>query len=369
MLPALSGDRILLVLTSLRAEGTPRLAHDLIRNWRRMGCETDVVVLFAQPRDLRPAFDALNIRIDTLSWPERGWKRYLALTRHIRRCASQRRYMGIVCMPLGWHFFVAVAGWTKGLKTIAHAGNAPEPSCSRQWLLFLLLVQAARPFTTRIAACSDYVRSSVVDAFRLSHQEVVTIANGTSILTPSVRPTNPSAGEVRLVMVGTLEQHKDQATLLRALKILDAGERRHRLRLIGDGSLRAELERLTAELSLGSSVEFLGSRNDVAELLANADLFVFSTTEREGQGIALIEAMTSGVPVVASDVGACREVLAGGECGLLARPGDVSALADAISRALDEPLATERRRRLALERAIRLYGSADAAAAYLSLLK
>ena len=65
--------------------------------------------------------------------------------------------------------------------------------------------------------------------------------------------------------------------------------------------------------------------------------FVFATTPDEGLGIALIEAMAAGVPVVASDVGACREVLDDGALGLLVPPGDPVALADAIERVRDDP--------------------------------
>ena len=62
-------------------------------------------------------------------------------------------------------------------------------------------------------------------------------------------------------------------------------------------------------------------RRDVPELVGQLDLFVFATTSDEGLGIALIEAMAVGVPVVASDVGACREVLDDGALGLLVPPG------------------------------------------------
>ena len=94
-------------------------------------------------------------------------------------------------------------------------------------------------------------------------------------------------------------------------------------------------------------------RRDVPELVGQLDLFVFATTPDEGLGIALIEAMAAGVPVVASDVGACREVLDDGALGLLVPPRDPVALADAIERVRNEPEAAaaraERARRKAFE--------------------
>jgi glycosyltransferase involved in cell wall biosynthesis len=76
--------------------------------------------------------------------------------------------------------------------------------------------------------------------------------------------------------------------------------------------------------------------------MADTDIFAFSVRPEEGLGIALIEAMASGPPIVASDVGACREALAGGECGLLVPPGDAVAMAEAIA-VLADPARTAAR--------------------------
>jgi glycosyltransferase involved in cell wall biosynthesis len=137
-----------------------------------------------------------------------------------------------------------------------------------------------------------------------------------------------------VLMVATLERHKDHATLLRAF----AEVRRHRpavrLRLAGDGSLRDELVALAAQLGLSDAVEFLGSRHDVPELLGQADLFVFSTTPQEGLGTVLVEALAAGVPIIASDVPACRELLEGRRWGRLVPAGDPLPLAAAILEGL-----------------------------------
>jgi len=125
---------------------------------------------------------------------------------------------------------------------------------------------------------------------------------------------------------------KDHATLLDASARLAA---RHagtpfRLHLIGDGPLRAELEARADAAGLADRVRFLGNRDDVAEQLGQLDGFVLSTTAAEGFGIVLIEALAAGVPVVASDVPACREVLRDGRLGTLVPPGDAGALARAL---------------------------------------
>ena len=74
-------------------------------------------------------------------------------------------------------------------------------------------------------------------------------------------------------------------------------------------------------LNLDPQKIFLGSRTDIPNLLANADIFALSTKGEEGFGIVLIEAMAAGLPIIATDVSACREVLDNGNAGILIPPG------------------------------------------------
>ena len=97
-----------------------------------------------------------------------------------------------------------------------------------------------------------------------------------------------------------------------------------------EGSRRSEFLRLIAELCVGDIVKMLGMRRDVPELLGQMDAFVFSAKPDEGLGVALIEAMAARVPIIATDVGACREVLSDGTLGTLVPAGDVSAMARAV---------------------------------------
>jgi glycosyltransferase involved in cell wall biosynthesis len=147
-------------------------------------------------------------------------------------------------------------------------------------------------------------------------------------------------------MVARLEVHKDQPTLIRAAKLLRDSGRPLEVWLIGDGTRRAEYEKLIGELGLGDSVKLLGMRRDIPELLAQLDAFAFAAKPDEGQGVALVEAMAVGVPIVATNVGACREVLNDGGLGLLVPPADPQALAGALATLRDDPSsAAERAKR------------------------
>jgi glycosyltransferase involved in cell wall biosynthesis len=96
------------------------------------------------------------------------------------------------------------------------------------------------------------------------------------------------------------------------------------------------LEQRTRELDVAQSVVFTGFSAEVSRLLAGADVFVLPSLY-EGLGIAAIEAMAAGLPVVASHVGGLAEIVVDGETGILVPAGDASALAEAIDRVAADP--------------------------------
>ena len=120
-----------------------------------------------------------------------------------------------------------------------------------------------------------------------------------------------------IIMIARLDHIKDQETLIKAYSKI---KEKCKLELVGDGKKRYKLEKMAIELGLDPKKILLGSRNDIANLLANADIFAFSTTEEEGFGIVLMEAMAAGLPIIASDVSACKEVLDNGNAGILIPP-------------------------------------------------
>jgi len=104
----------------------------------------------------------------------------------------------------------------------------------------------------------------------------------------------------------------------------------------GDGSLRAELETSIRQAGLGKSIRFLGTRNDVTELLNAIDLFVLPSIS-EGLPNVLLEAMACQKPVIATDIGGIPEVVRDGENGYLVPPGDSVALQAALLKSFAEP--------------------------------
>ena len=126
-----------------------------------------------------------------------------------------------------------------------------------------------------------------------------------------------------------------------------------RLVLIGDGTIRADLERIVRDLALQANVCFAGWRTDATRLLGGADIFVLPSLW-EGFGLVLLEAMAAPLPIVASNVGAIPEIVVDNETGLLVRPAAEEALCRALIKMIASPalrtkMGTQGRRRLEQE--------------------
>jgi N-acetyl-alpha-D-glucosaminyl L-malate synthase BshA len=108
------------------------------------------------------------------------------------------------------------------------------------------------------------------------------------------------------------------------------------LLLVGDGPERSRAEALARQLGLGGSVAFLGKMVSFVEVLQASDVFLLPS-ESESFGLAALEALSCGVPVVASHVGGLPEVITDGEVGYLAPVGDVATMSERVLRLLGDP--------------------------------
>jgi L-malate glycosyltransferase len=135
--------------------------------------------------------------------------------------------------------------------------------------------------------------------------------------------------------VAALVPHKDHATLIHAAQHLVVRYPNLHWVIAGEGELKHQLNAQVTSLGLGGRVHLIGHIEEPERLTADADLFVMSSQE-EGLGTAVLEAMALGIPIASTNAGGLAEILAGG-AGLLVPPRDPAALAQAVSRILDDP--------------------------------
>jgi len=143
-----------------------------------------------------------------------------------------------------------------------------------------------------------------------------------------------AADERLLVHISNFRPIKRVADIVRAFQIIQR-QVHSRLLLVGTGPDRPAIERLVIELGLSDHVNFLGAMNDVSGVLAIADLFLMAS-EQESFGLAALEAMSCGTPVIVPRVGGLPELVEEGQTGFLFPLGDVEALSERALEVLRE---------------------------------
>ena len=200
-------------------------------------------------------------------------------------------------------------------------------------------------WTDRIVCCSGAVGRSVVSRIggKIEHCTIIPFGVDIEQFEATAAATRRELGlRDNQKVIGTVcrlvEPKKGLRFLLQAMAVLARkyGQPPCQLLIVGDGPSRHELELLREQLDLSSWVVFAGSRRDIPRVLHALDVFVLPSLY-EGFGIALLEAMAAGKPVIATAVGGIPEFVLSGETGLLIEPGNVEALADAIDRLLSHP--------------------------------
>jgi glycosyltransferase involved in cell wall biosynthesis len=203
------------------------------------------------------------------------------------------------------------------------------------------------PLADCLVVVAERVRDDAI-AEGVRPERIVKIANG--VVLPGIESAD--SGRLRdrlglgqdvpvLLSVGRLRHQKAHSILLKAFPAVLAKFPAARMLIAGDGVLRAELEAEAASLEIANRVTFLGVRHDVAALLSLANLFVFPS-RFEGMPNAVLEAMSQGLPVIATAVQGVDEIIRDGQNGLLVPLEDPQALSNAILRLLRDP--AERRR-------------------------
>lgn len=225
--------------------------------------------------------------------------------------------------------------------------------------LYRLVDRMTMRWTRMIVCCSYAVQRSVASRIGGSKEQFVVIPFGVDASRFSQKGAVPRA-ELGLKdgvpVVGTVsrlvEPKKGLRFLLEAVAHLErrSTDRRCQVLLVGNGPAERDLRTMSRTLNISSPVIFAGARRDIPQLLPIFDIFVLPSLY-EGFGIALLEAMAAGRPIIATAVGGIPEFITHGETGLLIEAGNATALADAIEELLESP---ERASQIALRGQMRV---------------
>jgi len=349
------------------------MALELCRQWLNWGLQPYILSLQRAVPELGPDFERLGVPILLCDFAERGYWRYLKLVKEVHRRCQAVRPAALLSMPAGIHAFISAGAWLAGVRSIAvHNGTYPWYWHREAFRKYRLEFQLGRPFTNKVVSCSYYVDQGTAEHLSVGQKARTVVYNGVDVCAAASvrRDRGEPAGTKKpvITMVGRLDRTKDHSTLIGATAVLRRHGHEMELRLIGSGRAEQTLRRKALDLGVDKHVSFKGARSDVYEQLGRSDIFAYSVNREEGLGIALIEAMAVGLPIVASDVPACREVLDDGRAGLLVEPGDPAAMAAGIEAVLARPIAAQQRAEYARERSRNVFSTEAMARGYAEVL-
>jgi len=214
---------------------------------------------------------------------------------------------------------------------------------------YLLLRKLMKPMLNRFIAVSKDLEAWLMDAAKFDKSSIVQIYNGVDDLKfhPHVgsklplpyKPFN-TKNTIVLGAIGQLRGEKDQMNLCHAFKrLIDNDPNRRetlRLVLVGEGPKRPEIEAFLQDNQLTDIVWLAGARNDVPDIFRAMDIFILPSL---GEGISntVLEAMSSGLPVIATAVGGNPELVINGKTGFLVKPADPAGLSTMLEKYINEP--------------------------------
>jgi len=247
----------------------------------------------------------------------------LARLRHLVHLFREQRCDVVHTHNTYAHFYAAAAArWAK-VPVIVNSQHGR--GCGPGWKARTQF-RIANRFADRVVGVSQDAANLCRDEDPRSAEKTIAIHNGIDVDRFTFHGPDVDAPAIT---VARLSREKDFPTLLRAIKLAIRDVPRFRLRIIGDGGERQSLEALTRELQIADHVEFLGERDDVPALLARSGFFV-SSSLTEGISLTLLEAMSVGLPVLATAVGGTPEIVVEDQTGHLVPASNPAALAAAI---------------------------------------
>jgi len=336
--------KILFVIDSLGTGGAERDLAEKLPHLCRLGVETVVVSLRYREEGVQAELQGQGFDVRIL--PASGLMGRVNALRKIIRTEQPD-----VIQTVLFHSDLAgrLAAIGTSAKVISRLVNTdydmvrlqdPNINIIKFQLARLIDGWTARHLTNHIYANSNAVKTAAMRDLGIPAEKITVIKEGRDaerLGNPGIQRRNQARsrlgleeGQKVLVTIGRQDFQKGQRYLLAAMAML-ASTHPHLVLLVAgrSGDVSGELESLRNHLGLQDRVQFLGHREDVPEILAAADLFVFPSFY-EGLPGAVIEAMALGLPIVASDIEPVRETVEVGRNAILVKPASAIELASGI---------------------------------------
>jgi glycosyltransferase involved in cell wall biosynthesis len=327
---------VALFVPSLRGGGAEKAMVTLANAFAKKGLKVDLLLAQVEGpycKDILPEVRVVNLKSSRVLKSIHKLARYLATEKPgcLLSALNHANIAAIVASSVS-------GGSCKVIVAEQNSIFGSRSSSAREWLVMKLIGRVYR-FADAVVAVShgvaeDLIRTGVPE--KLIHTIYNPVVSN-QLLEDSKKPCGHPwlEGDSRptILAVGRLEPQKDYVTLIRAFSLVQP-KHKARLLILGEGSLRSELQTLVDALGLSEEVQLAGFVDNPHAYMSRAALFVMSS-RWEGLPTVLIEALACGAAVVSTDCpSGPAEILEGGKWGSLVPVGNAHALADAISTAL-----------------------------------
>lgn len=330
--------RVLHVVPWLLSGGVERRRLELARRLPPGEFEQRMLCIEAHD-EYRAAFEAAGVQVDVIGgrWTVTDALSVYRATRLIHEFGPH-----IVHGAVFEGVLMAAASGALGRakRIVLEEIDYPITRSWRAQQLMRFVALTADLFVAVSPAVEDYLRNHL----KVPSRKVRLIENGISVNLERVHDARDIRAALDLppdaFVVGSVGRmvdiHKRFSDLIRVLAQLSSGEPPSYLVLVGDGPDRASLERLGRDLGLKDRLRFLGRRSDLEAIMPAFDVFAL-VSSRESFGLAIVEAMAFGLPVVATCVGGPARIVQEGETGFLVEPGDCEAIQTAFLQMRADP--------------------------------
>lgn len=337
--------RILHVITTLGRGGAERQLVNLISNTDRTRF-AHAVAFLRKPDDF--AADIESAGAQTICLDASGRGQWIKAAKELRRIIKSERptilHSWLYDANISARLAVLISPRIPLVVSLQNADYETEMLKAAKFPVTKVRVlrfvdeASSRWASPLFVSCSEFVRRSVAEHLKVRLSDIELIYNSVDpkglTVTPSEVDDLRRSLEIPpdafvFLNVARLDPQKGQAVLLKSFQLIADGMPNAYLVVLGLGPLKEDLIELTNSLGISEKVLFPGARPNVGAFLSLADVFVFPSFF-EGLPLALIEAMSKGLPCIVSEIEPLREVAKDEETGLLVTPGSVDELAHAM---------------------------------------
>lgn len=326
--------RIVHLIDSLYCAGAEQVVASLAAYQSKRGHSVRVVCLrdFSEhPVDV-PALLEAGVQIVTLGKPP-GFH-FGTLRKLTRYLKDERIEVVHTHNHLVHHYGVAAARWASAPVVLNTLHGSSSFMRTAFWAKALFWFSCL--ISDGVVAVCQEVQTVFRAAFPLPARKNFVVDNGINLSRFLAVSRSPRSETVTYGNIARLDPIKDHANLFKAFAILRKKYSHVQLRLLGEGTLRQELEELARSLSIGDAVHMEGFSLDTARFLNKIDVYVISSRS-EGLPLTLLEAMGAALPIVSTAVGSVPDIIGKAHCGWLCPPSNPEALAKAMEQAIQAP--------------------------------